>query len=437
MLELLNPQDYFPYIGHEIDHQKMYKTKIYNFIVGNLYDQKRIHKIDDNNILVNGDEASSLFSQIKITGISPHISIAEDENAVEVLLSRHRSLFDYLVHQPVHNRLINPNVMILAGNNLFIYKFDNFLRIYGAFMFLREDTYMKRPGLSKVFLSQKRYLDEVFPAYLKQQMIEGVGEKKLKMDMILYAEQEKNPVTKERQGGRTKTGKLRNLSPIFFNKFKSLVRESNIKFYITAVNISLSKVPEAPYIVHPTVSKGIFKKARYLIEQYFTMVSYPRFARKNPEAKLEAIIQYGKPELFPADNLDTVKDVIRYTHKVKEKIGLLESIFPLTFLYRAMDRDIELSLNELDERMRVLYQKYSSMKVGIEKISDTKGNMMQASEIIERSINTINTNPSYRVKEIKRNNFLSFKSGRIFSSDEKLQEWYANNLRHLDLPVQN
>ena len=437
MVELKKLEDYFPYIGHEIDHQKMFKTKIYQAIVGNLYDKQWIHKINDNDIFVNGDKANSLFSQIKITGISPHISLAKDENAVEVLMSRHRSLFDYLVHQPVHNRLINPNVMILAGDNLFISKFDNFLRIYGAFMFLRGDAYLKRPGIPKVFLSQKRYIDEVFPVYLKQQMIEGVGSKKVKMDMILYAEQEKNPLTGQRGGGRTKTGKLRNLSPIFFNKFKSLVRESKVKLYITAVNISLSKVPEAPYIVHPTTSKGIFKKARYIIEQYFTMVSYPRFTRKVPEAKLEAVIQYGKPELFPGDNLDTVRDVIRYTHTIKERIGRLESVFPLTFLYRAMDKDLELSIHECDQRMKELHNKYSSMGVGLEKISDTNGNMMQVEEIIERSINIVNTNPSYMVKEIKRDNFLKCKAGRIFSNDEKLQAWYANNLRHLDLPAQD
>ena len=75
--------------------------------------------------------------------------------------------------------------------------------------------------------------------------------------------------TKKRKGGRTKSGKLRNLSPIFFDKLKALSKESPVKLYVTAMNISFSKVPEAPYIVHPSKAKGLRKKLRYILEQLF------------------------------------------------------------------------------------------------------------------------------------------------------------------------
>lgn len=432
--ELENPEDYFPYIGHEIDHEAVYRSNIYINIVGNLLEDKNVTCISDDTMVVDGSRACSLFKEVKINGINRQSSVTQNRNAVGLYIPRHRSLFDYIVHMPVHYHFINPNVMILAGNNLFVFNYDAFLRKCGAFMYLREDVFLKRKGLKRVFLSKNRYIEEIFPAYIKKEMFEWIGKDNRRKGLIIYPENEKDPVTRKRKGGRTKSGKLRTLSPVFFDKLKAISRDFPVKLYVSVMNISFSKVPEAPYIVHASKAKGLMKKFHYLMENYFTFISYPKYALHHPNAKLEAIIHYGKPELLDTEAFTSMRDLIKFSRSLKEKIGLLESIFPVTFLFRVLNNDPELSMSECKDRMKSLFEYYSSIGVDVEKISDSKGNVLPPGEIIEKSITTINSNPSFYVKGIKKDNFLEVSSGRIISHDHALQVWYANNVRHLDKP---
>lgn len=425
--ELENAEDYFPYIGHEIDHEVVYRSKIYINIIGNLLEEKNINHVSDDTCIVNGSNARSLFKEVRINGINGQSPVTQDKNAVGLYIPRHRSLFDYIVHMPIQYHFINPNVMILAGNNLFVFRYDTYLRKCGAFMYLRENAFLKRKGLKRVFLSKDRYIDEIFPAYIQKQMFEGIGEDHIKKDLIIYPENEKDPVTHKRKGGRTKSGKLRTLSPIFFDKLKNISRDFPVKLYVSAMNISFSKVPEAPYIVHASKVKGLRRNLHYLLENYFTMISYPNYALTHPDARLEVIIHYGKPELLEPGAFTSMRDLIGFTKSMEYKIGRLESIFPVTFLYRVMDNNPELSLADCEDRMKSRFEYYSSIGVNIEKISDSKGNMLPPGEIIEKSMRTINSNPG-----IRKNRFLEVSSGRIISHDHALQVWYANNIQHLD-----
>ncbi|MBN2442468.1 MAG: hypothetical protein JXJ04_14025 [Spirochaetales bacterium] len=430
--ELKYPEEYFPYIGHDINHDDVFNNKVYKKVIGNLLDDKNITRISDDSAFIDGSIDRLLFKGIKVNGIKSHIPIAKDKNAVELYVPRHRSLYDYIIHMPVHVHFISPDIIFLAGNNLFISTFDSLLRNAGGFMYLREDTFLKRKGLKKVFLSKDRYIDEVFSAYIRREMFEGVNENHDRMNLVIYPENEKDPVSKIRKGGRTKSGRLRTLSPLFFDKLKAIAKDYQVKLYVTAMNISFSKIPEAPYVVHPSNDAGIGGKVRYFKEQYFSMISYPHYAITHDDAKIEACINYGTPELLNPEDFKSVRDLLRFSKSLKDKIGLLESIFPVTFLYRVLDEDSELSLSVCKERMKILFDYYSSIGVDLEKISDSKGNVLPAMEIIEKSIKTINTNPSFSVKNIKISKFLEISSDRIISHDPALQAWYANNLRHLD-----
>ena len=274
----------------------------------------------------------------------------------------------------------------------------------------------------------------MLPAYLKQQMFDGVGEKKLKRDIVVYPGQEKNPVTRQRGGGRTKTGKLRELSPIFFDVFRRLTLESSTSLYITPVNISFSQYPDATFIVHPIRSQGLAHKLRYVHEQNFTGSWYPRYAIRHPKAKLEVVVNYGKPEHFAGENFKARRDIIQYVWELKRKIGLLESIFPAIFLYRALDENPELPIPDLDEKCKQLYDSYSRQGVNLEKVSQQPGKMMPVSELVERAMTALNIHPRYRIIGQKTREFVTLREGRYMSLDPELQQWYANNIRHLDRP---
>ena len=431
--ELADPKGYFPYIGHELDHAKQLKVYIYNLIIGNLFDRQYVHILNEDQILLDSRTAH-LFNRVEINGVEPLIRLAKDPSSAVLIVPRHRTLYDYTIGQPVHHNLINPEVMLLAGNNLFVSQYDRILRTFGAMMFLREDTWLTHKGLPRGYLTQERYINEIFPAYLRTQMVDGCSKanERIRRDLIIYPEQEKHPVTNIREGGRSKTGKLRNLSPILFDKLKNLTKDTDVKLYVVPANVSLSKIPDVPFIVNSTTLKGLNKKIRYFTEQYFVYYSYPRHAIKYPEAKLDVILNYGKPELLSAADFQSMKDLIKYSKDLKDKIGMLESLFPVQFLYRAMDEDSEIPLQTLEERTARLYEHYLKLNINVEKISAAPGKLMSAGELVERSLITINSNPHFHIKHVSRDKFLSLERGRLVSHDAKVQAWYANNLRHLD-----
>ena len=437
MKEFNKPEDYFPYIEHDLDHSKMQETFLWKSTVGDLFtnvsDQiENIKKNHLNELVIDNTNGSSIFNQVTIKGLKKQYEIAKDPGAAEVLIPRHRSLYDYIIGMPVHYNIINPEVMLLAGYNLLISKYASSLRKHGAVAFIRDDTLLKRKGYPKTFLTMKKYLNEVFPAYIKQEMITGIGENRLKRDLIIYPGQEKDPVTKIRSGGRTKSGKLRKLNPIFFQKFNGITDNNLSKFYITPVNISFSKYPDAPFIVHPGRHKGFLKDLRYLKEQNFIFSSYSSYCRKNKNANIDVIVNYGKPYLFSNMELKTVRDIIHFSKDLRADIGKLESIFPLILLYRAMNSESDLSLSELDKRTKSLFDHYRSIGINCNPVSDNKGNIKDIKELAEIAISTINANPEYPIKILNKIKFLRLKSGRLYSNDKLLQKWYENNIRHLD-----
>ena len=435
--ELANVEDYFPYVGHDLDHDEIRRSDLWHNVIGNLVDQRNTRKVADFTRLETPFRGSFLrrgllFKRVDVHGLEPHRRIAADPNAVEALVPRHRSLYDYCLGMPMHHELVNPEVMVLAGSNLFVSKFDYMLRHFGGFMFLREDTVLSRRDLPKAFLSVKRYVDDVLPAYLRQQMVDGVGPNRVKRDLILYAGQEKNPATGKRGGGRSKSGRLRNLSPIFFDKFKQLAKGSSTALYVAPVNISFSKYPDAPFIAHPIEKQGLLQTMRYVGEQSFVMRSYPRFAQTHPNAQLEAVVRYGEPERLDPDALVSFRDLIAYGHDVRERIGRLESIFPAVLVYRAMDRSLNLPLAALDERVRRLYDHYGETDIDVEKVSTRPGAPMPIRELVDCCVRTLNRNPAMYIWGVRHDRIMTLRLGRVHSHDRRLQSWYANNIRHLD-----
>jgi hypothetical protein len=263
-------------------------------------------------------------------------------------------------------------------------------------------------------------------------MITGSGENRIKRDLIIYPGQEKDPKTNIRSGGRSKSGKLRKLNPVFFQKFNVIADKNVSKLFITPVNISFSKYPDAPFIVHPGNKKGMLKNLRYLKEQNFIFKSYSAFCKHNSNAKLEVIVNYGEPHHFSERDFKAMRDVIHFSNDIREEIGRLETIFPLTLIYRAMDLDSDLSLTELESRIKKLYENYSNKGINCTPVTDSRGNIKSVKELTEAAVNTINANPLFQIKSLNNRIFLNLDSGRIYSNDKEIHNWYANSVRHLD-----
>jgi hypothetical protein len=437
MKEFKDPKDYFPYIEHDLNHNKIQDSFLWQSTVGmlfkNVHDSiEEVRKNNRNEITITNDNNTSIFFKTTVNGLKKQLEISKDPDAAEVLVPRHRSLYDYIIGMPVHYYIINPELMILAGQNLLVSKYASSLKNHGAIAFIREDTYLKRKGYPKTFISMKKYLNEIFPEYLKQEMITGSGENRIKRDLIIYPGQEKDPNTNIRSGGRSKSGKLRKLNPVFFQKFNVITDKNISKLFVTPVNISFSKYPDAPFIVHPGKKKGMLKNLRYLKEQNFIFKSYSAYCRQNSYAKLEVIVNYGEPHHFSERDFKAMRDVIHFSNDIREEIGKLESIFPLTLIYRAMDTDSDVLLSELDTRIKKLYENYKKIGINCKPVSDINGNIKPVEELAETAMKTINANPPFQIKTLNKMIFLKLDSGRIYSNDRQLHNWYANGIRHLD-----
>ena len=418
-----SPEKYFPYITHRLDKGKD-KLKLKEKIIKDLFS---VYETEGNIKHFKGK--SDLFSNASVESSSLHKSITEDPNAVQIIIPRHKSLFDYIIHQPAHHDLINNKIIIVAGHNLFVRRFNDSLRYYGAFVFLRDDMLLKAKKLPAVFLSKMNYLKHVFPEYLKDQVF---CDNKNRHDMLVYLEYEKDPRTGKSNSGRTKTGILRELNWSFLKQLYEMSRESGIKLYLTPVNVSFSKYPDAPYLVHPIKTTGqLNKNIRYLVEQSFVFERYSKFSRRNEDAKLDITIRYGESDCFSEMELDSFRDFKRYTELFKSKIGMLESIYPAQLVFLALGNSESSSMKDLSENMKKIFDRLQSIGAYVSKISDGKGSMLDPEDILNLALKNINRNPNLYIMNFDHHRIITYERGLVYCHDRALKAWYNNLVKHL------
>ncbi len=421
--ELADPRDYYPYIGHRLGKETD-PLRLRESVLG----EYRYGATDPLQAELRHEKGG--YSKIILDIPDIHRQIAADPQAVNILVPRHRSLFDFTLFQPIHHDLINKRIMILAGDNLFVSKMNQALRSYGGFMFLRGDAVIGYKELPKVFLPKETYFRDVLPGYLEDQVF---SQEKPNHDLMLYLEYEKDAHTGKNNGGRSKTGALRQINWSMIKLLYDLARKSGIKTYVTPVNIGFSKIPDAPYVCHPSKLKGKAKALRYLIEQQFVYKGYPRLAEADRHSAMEAVVRYGQPALLN-DNGDfsSLRGFKRFSETLQEDIGKLETVFPLYLIYKAMGQDQEISVKALGDRMFAIHDHYKKKGAHFYGLEDEHGNLLPTERILEPAISHMNRNPLFFIPGVDGRKFLSLRKGFLRSADFKLQLWYANNIQHLD-----
>lgn len=424
-MELERPEQYFPYIQHTLDAGKD-PLRLKENMIDRLFSR---HQPGDRGLVYDGH--SMVYSRAVVRVPDLQHQIAADPDAVTVLVPRHRSLFDYAIHQPVHHDLVQPKIMIVVGHNLLVHRFDRSLRNFGGFMFLRDDAVLSRPGLPKVTLTKDRYLKEVFPAYLRDQMVERRGDRH---DLLVYLEYERDPKTGKSNAGRTKTGRLRRLNWSFLRVLHDVVEGSGVKLFLTPVNISFSKVPDVPFVVHPKRLKGVLKPLSYVHEQRFVFRHFPRYAERRPAAKIETTVTYGQPDEIGSLDFSSFRDIRAYATDLRRRIGLLETVYPGPLIFAAMDADAELPEATLAKRMQELFDRFRALDVDCGPVSDRGGNMLPFDEIFDAAAATMNNNPNFIILGPRTRRYLRKAGGRVLSADMSVQTWYRNSLAHLFEP---
>ncbi|MFP4385403.1 MAG: hypothetical protein ACLFST_07530 [Spirochaetia bacterium] len=414
--------EYFPYIEHHLDTGKD-ALKLRHYIINGLFERT---ETDKDEMLLKGDAFA--FSEVNFSGFRQHQEISANPNAVEVLVPRHRSLYDYAIHQPIHHDFINRHIIIAVGQNLFVSKFDETLKYFGGFKFLREDTLLQRKGYADTFLSTSDYMKTVFPAYLKEEMFSA---EKPKHDLLVYIEYERDRNTGKNISGRTKTGRLRNVNWSMLNLLHRLGVETGVDVYITPINISFSKVPDAPFIVYPNNFRGLIKKVTYYTEQRFIFHQYPRFAYKHPEAKMEATVKYGEGMKLQDYNLQKMRDYKEFSSRLIDRIGRMETVFPLPLLMAAFKGENSLLERDLYDRMQTLCDNLSRRNVPLDKVTDDSGRLLPRDLLIDKTLLTLNSNPPMLIRNFNPRHIAEYENNRITVHYPELKDWYQANILHL------
>ncbi|RPJ05658.1 MAG: hypothetical protein EHM28_11635 [Spirochaetaceae bacterium] len=359
-----------------------------------------------------------------------NFKIARDPDSVNILLPRHRSLYDFTAFQPLHHDFVNNRIMILAGQNLFVGKLNMALRSYGGFVFLREDSCLTCENHPQAFLDKDFYFKNVLPLYLKQQVFCSSPEKH---DLMIFLEYEKDTRTGKNNGGRSKTGELRQINWAMIKLLYDLARANNIKAYITPVNIGFSKIPDAPFTVHPPGPGSTTRALRYFFEQRFVYHKYPKYAGIHKQARVREVSRYGKPELLSDMDFPSLRAFKRYAEDFRARMGGLETVFPIHLICKAMGQHEIIHLKTLDDKLFHFHEHFKKENVRFVDVEDSRGNVLPIEELAKKTVDHLNATPDPHAGGPGRGGrMFSLKKNYLQSHDLKLQIWYANNILHFD-----
>lgn len=454
-------EKYFPYITHKLDHEKFKKIKVvqradarsvYDFLIGDMF-EKESEAGQDSKTFDGG--SSALFKSITVRGTEKLEEIVKNPKKVGVPSATHKSLSDTVIVPAVHYNMVNPEINVVVGDNLFIkvplfgLNFDDMLRAVGGWVFLRKDRTLQMEGLPEVYLRNKDFMDYVLAPYLKKQMIEGVKAKRqngiediVRHDLIMFPESEKNPLTHKQDGGRSKNGYLREVSPIIPLLLYAIQEDSDVELFLEPVDVACSKYIDILFL-QPSSKIGKIgqkippiRRMKYALDLNYTFNRYPHAAENNPERKIDATITYGKAIPIPKEKQEGMKSRYRIvknlSEQVREEMSRSATIYPSAFIFRAMGNDWELAYSKLKERMNRLLEFYQEKGVNVSKISDEKGRLLPVKDMVEETAEHLNSNPFLFWHPIENWRILGLRHDGVVSYNRKIQNWYANNVRHLE-----
>jgi hypothetical protein len=438
---LENPKDYFPYIQHTLDKDFIQEVRSFSFlpkarrmkIMDMFYGISPDNFVKDNTVPDKRTfpSESAMFNSIAMTGFTAAREIAKDPNSVAVICPRHRSLDDFILGQPSHFFHVNEDLMIAGGDNLYVLNFDKFLKNFGGFMFLRphkKGKIFNKFSREPVMLSQREYLVHVLEEYLKQEMITGP----VNHDLIVFPEfKMKEYVIGGKKinvpvSGRTKDGRVQQVSNLFPKKLASASKDSGIKVYFIGANYSLSKYPDALFLEGDSLASKLRQPFKYLFELNYVFNRYPHFAEKNDDAKVNATVTYAEPILLEGRG----KGI---DEKIREDMIRSEAVYPTTLVYRAMDGEDEISFTDLDFRVSALVEQYQEKGIDVSNVTDKNGKPFSGEHLALQAHGDINSNPRLFLHTSKASTrIMDLTKDSVVSNNPRIASWYGNNLKDID-----
>ena len=380
-----------------------------------------------------------LFSSVEVIGLKELARQRQNETAqgtktLNLYMARHLSEFDW---QEIQRVLAGENLMaaIQAGDNLFMGPLDPLLRHHGAFKVFRSQAriYSDHWLLNIVYGT----IEALWNDPLLKKLLSGIGIKQRQPVIIdpllakdIYVAYMKHLIDVEARDilifpeylklsdkkikyGRSYSGKLLEFTPLIFKLLRDINKKTERMLQIVPVNVSYERVIEDQSFktLEKMQSNKITKRFVYLVDYFF---NYTHWIYQRQKGRV--VIKFGQPVLLRK----AMDFKIRLHDDIRNKVGLLQTIFPTQIIAYAFHDKAVLTDAELIKRVEKTLSELK--KIGadvrfVEKLSTL--------QIIESAYNHFDLHQKRRLLIYDESN----KKHRVIRHDVLSQ--YRNHIDHL------
>ncbi len=405
-MEHNNIEDLFPYVEHHL------KTMSNSILIASQFYSNRV------------------FSSAKIEGLENLKYFKSNHpDSSFVYVSRHRSHIDYLETQLKLGKEGIPT-RIQAGDNLFIGPLDPLLRHCGAFMVVRDEHgfYSKNWFLNSVYSCLPNNLGpykKQYETYVNRKLSKILYEHYLRnilnnnessKDLLVYPE-----YVRESDGslkyGRSYSGALLDFSPYVFDLIQKTASNIDRAFFFVPVNVSYSQIIEDSFISQiPTLKKTNSKSLLYVKE--FIYIATRAFSPFFKPGKF--VLKFGEPSEIKK-GYSTILSSSRSAKKLKDKVGLLETVFAPQIIFYSMDKKTKIPFPKLEDKVMANISKLDNSGVdtsNLKRFDRTKS----FDDLLEEVL---------RLFDAPKRRFVYVKDNHLCVLNSDVVNQYANHIAHL------
>lgn len=400
-------EDLFPYVEHHL-----------------------VNNIPKPIILASTLYCNRVFSSIKVEGLDNIKDLkSSNPDSSLVYISRHRSHLDYVITQLALAKAGMP-ARIQAGDNLFIGPLDPLLRHCGAFMTIRDDHifYSKNWFLNSVYsflpnnlgLYKKQYdlyIDRKLSKMLYERYLEKIlSNNDSSKDLLIYPEYIRG-ADGSLKYGRSYSGSLLDFSPYVFDLVQKIASKVNRDFFFVPVNVSYEQVVEDSFIARmPELKKSNSKSSIYIKE--FVYIATRAFSHSLKPGK--TVLKFGEPSEIKK-GYSTILSSSRSAKKLKNRVGLLETVFAPHIMFYSMDKKSKVSFPELEDKIMANLSRLNSSGIDVSNLR-VHNRFKSFDVLLEEAL------PFF---DSKARHFVYVKDNHLCVLESSVVNQYANHIAHL------
>jgi len=128
-----------------------------------------------------------------------------------------------------------------------------------------------------------------------------------------------------------------------------------------------------------------------------------------------------------------MRDYKDFSNVLLQRIGSMETVFPLSLLMTSFKGDNNLKRDELYERMKKLTESLNTGGIPMDRLTDAAGSLLPKDLLIDQPVISLNSNPPMFIQNFNPRHIIDIDNNYVRVNYPELKEWYASNILHLFL----